>query len=175
MNSTHNNHPSHPPIHPASQPACSFPPRNRTRCRRHASMRCTHSGHKPVLLQQHTLTISRPHASVLCTPPSHHTCPAAARRRRSTPVPAATAPTATATATAPQHQQYILQQPSQPYVGHQPQQQQPQAVVAVSIPGLLTALGLAATVLVAAATTCFFLWIKPVMQVSRRGWAMGVC
>lgn len=63
--------------------------------------------------------------------------------------------------TTPRNQQYI-QQPvsnsSGPPAGAN--------TVTVTWPGLLAALGLAAAALVAAATTCFFLYIKPVMQVS---------
>jgi hypothetical protein len=56
-------------------------------------------------------------------------------------------------------QQYI-QHPATPSYGPPP------ASVTVTWTGLLAALGLAATALLAAATTCFFLYIKPVMQVS---------
>jgi hypothetical protein len=60
---------------------------------------------------------------------------------------------------AQQHMQY----PASPSYGPPPA-----ASVTVTWPGLLAALGLAATALVAAATTCFFLYLKPVMQVSYR-------
>jgi hypothetical protein len=43
------------------------------------------------------------------------------------------------------------------------------------MPGLLAVLGLVATCLIAAATTCFMLYIKPVMQVSIRAAALSCC
>lgn len=58
---------------------------------------------------------------------------------------------------AAQQQYNIQQQPA--YAGAAV------GTVTVTWPGLLAALGLAATGLVAAAATCFFLYLKPVMRV----------
>jgi hypothetical protein len=64
-------------------------------------------------------------------------------------------------AAAPQH---CIQHPVSPQV-YPSTAAAGQGAVTVTWPGLLAALGLAAAALVAAATTCFFLYIKPVMQV----------
>lgn len=63
------------------------------------------------------------------------------------------------------HQQYV-QHPAGPQ-GYPITAAGGPGAVTVTWTGLLAALGLAATALVAAATTCFFLYIKPVVQVGQ--------